>query len=506
MTMNEIFNLTKECLEKWSQDPQAKNRAAFTFIDGNNSQTWSYEELWDILNIYATNLNKIVKSSNSKILIRMPHSAEYAFCFFASILADKIPIPASPELSNQEINFLLKDSEAREIITLETKNTYKGDYNLISPEQLNSSIAKNKFYASKATADKPAFMVYTSGTTSKPKGVLHAHRTILGRKLMKEGWEHYQPDDNVLHAGTLNWTFTLGVGLMDVWLAGGHSHLYNGSKEPKKWIEMIEKYQISIFVGVPTIYRQILKYVEISKKSLSSLRYGLCSGEPLPKEVLKGWQSTVGTDLYEALGMTELSTYISTHKKIEIKPGSPGKPQPGRNIVILPEENGTTPLQANEVGLLASHKSDPGLMLGYWKRPEEEKEVFRGDWFIGGDTASIDEDGYIWFHGRSDEIIKSFGYRVSPVEVEAALDGLDNVNESAVFGMQAHENKTLICAVVVLNSNSKFVEEDIKLTLAETLANYKMPHVIYPIKKIPRTRNGKIKRSQLKKEYANNID
>ena len=145
-------------------------------------------------------------------------------------------------------------------------------------------------------------------------------------------------------------------------------------------------------------------------------------------------------------------------------------------------------------------------MLGYWKRPEEEKEVFRGDWFIGGDTASIDEDGYIWFHGRSDEIIKSFGYRVSPVEVEAALDALDNVNESAVFGIQASENKTLIYAVVVLDDESNFLEENIKNTLAKALAKYKMPHAIYPISKIPRTRNGKIKRSQLKKEYASKTD
>ena len=504
--MNKIFNLTKECLEKWSQDPQSKNKPAFTFIDDTSSQTWSYEELWNILNVYAINLNKVIKSTNSKILIRMPHSAEYAFCFFASILADKIPIPASPELSDQEINFLLEDSEAKAIITTETKITYEGNYNLISPEQLNQSILKKETFSSKATANEPAFMVYTSGTTSKPKGVLHAHRTIIGRKLMKEGWEHYQADDNVFHAGTLNWTFTLGVGLMDVWLAGGHAHLYNGSKEPNKWVEMIERHHISIFVAVPTIYRQILKYVEISKKSLSSLRYGLCSGEPLPKEVLKEWQAKVGTDLYEALGMTELSTYISTHKNIAIKAGSPGKPQPGRKIVILPEENGTVPLQVNEVGLLASHKSDHGLMLGYWKRPEEEKEVFRGDWFIGGDTASIDEDGYIWFHGRSDEIIKSFGYRVSPVEVEAALDALDNVNESAVFGIQASENKTLIYAVVVLDDESNFLEENIKNTLAKTLAKYKMPHAIYPISKIPRTRNGKIKRSQLKKEYASKTD
>ena len=545
LTMNEIYD---EILRDGGMTPSKKikqtsirfpEKIAMRYKEFGVWQETTFEEFWKKSNYLSMGLKFFGIEKGDSVAIHSENRPEWFIADIGIQSLGAVSVGLYPTNPASEVEYLLSHSESKilfaedqeqvdkalqvienlplleKIVYFEDRGLYSYDHPKLMRFDEFLEIGKSEYESFPEYVDQQleeindedvAFLVYTSGTTSKPKGVLHAHRTILGRKLMKEGWEHYQPDDNVLHAGTLNWTFTLGVGLMDVWLAGGHSHLYNGSKEPKKWIEMIEKYQISIFVGVPTIYRQILKYVEISKKSLSSLRYGLCSGEPLPKEVLKGWQSTVGTDLYEALGMTELSTYISTHKKIEIKPGSPGKPQPGRNIVILPEENGTTPLQANEVGLLASHKSDPGLMLGYWKRPEEEKEVFRGDWFIGGDTASIDEDGYIWFHGRSDEIIKSFGYRVSPVEVEAALDGLDNVNESAVFGMQAHENKTLICAVVVLNSNSKFVEEDIKLTLAETLANYKMPHVIYPIKKIPRTRNGKIKRSQLKKEYANNID
>src|SRR5512134_2390453 len=145
----------------------------------------------------------------------------------------------------------------------------------------------------------------------------------------------------------------------------------------------------------------------------------------------RAWRAATGTDLYEALGMSEISTYISTGPGMTIKPGSPGKPQPGRRVAILPMESedetapeakACQPLPPGEVGLLAVHRSDPGLMLGYWRRPEEEAIVYRGEWFCGGDLAHIDDDGYVWFHGRNDDILNPMGYRLSPLEIEATLE------------------------------------------------------------------------------------
>ncbi|PZC40863.1 MAG: Acyl-coenzyme A synthetase/AMP-(fatty) acid ligase [Chloroflexi bacterium] len=501
--MSKNFNLTIECLEGWASDPSKSNKLALTFIDDNNEDSWTYQQLWEIINNIKQNIIKHVPEKQSKILIRLPHSAEYAFCFFAAILADRIPIPASPELTDQEINFLIQDSEARTIISEKTSNFSSKNINILSPLDLKITIKNHKNnYKSKSHQNDPAFMVYTSGTTSKPKGVIHAHRTILGRKMMKLGWENFKETDKVLHAGTLNWTYTLGVGLIDVWLAGGHAHLYSGKKEPLKLISLIEKYQITVFVAVPTVYRQILKYVDLNKYNLSNLRYGLCSGEPLPPTVLRDWQKRVKVNIYEALGMTELSTYISTNENIKIKPGSPGIPQPGRNVRIISEENNKNneSLAVNTPGLLAVHKSDPGLMLGYWKRDIEEQLVFRGEWFIGGDIASFDEDGYIWFHGRSDDIIKSFGYRVSPVEIETVIESLEEIAEAAVVGVNVNENKVLIGAAVIINQSIVFNETTIKDKLKEKLAQYKMPHLIREVNKIPRTRNGKIKRNSLKEQ------
>ena len=157
------------------------------------------------------------------------------------------------------------------------------------------------------------------------------------------------------------------------------------------------------------------------RRPYSRLRHGLTAGEALPPAVLEAWRVSTGTELYEALGMSEISTYISTGPGMAVKPGSPGKPQPVRKVAILAAEEDTPrELPPGEVGLLAVHRSDSGLMLGYWRRPEEEALVYRGEWFCGGDLARVDEDGYVWFHGRHDDILNPMGYRLSPLLAASA--------------------------------------------------------------------------------------
>jgi len=249
--------------------------------------------------------------------------------------------------------------------------------------------------------------------------VLHAHRSVWGRQPMYDGWYGMGPKDRLLHSGAFNWTYTLGVGLSDPWANGATSILYNGPKDISVWPKLIERFGATLLAGVPTLYRQILRHCNLLGHDLTTLRHGLTAGEPLPLPVAEAWRDATGTDLFEALGMSECSTYISCSPSVPIKPGSPGKPQIGRKIAILGEDCEVLP--AGQIGHLAVHKSDPGLMLCYWNRPTEDAEVTRGDWFVGGDLASFDEDGYLWFHGRGDDVMTSMGYRVSPAEVEAAL-------------------------------------------------------------------------------------
>ncbi len=491
------LNLTRYCLEQWALDPETVDRPAFTFVEtGADDRTWTFGQCWDRVQSIARGLAGAGLQPGDRVLIRLPHSPEYAFVFFGASLAGLAPVPASPQLTVEEATFLLRDSGAVAIIRDQAGalpgfiglEILAGDLaNLDGPAPLPTT-----------TADQPAFLIYTSGTTSHPKGVLHAHRTVWGRAMMREGWQGFESSDTTLHAGTLNWSYTLGVGLMDAWSAGAHAVLRGGQTDPAVWPELIERLGVTIFIAVPTVYRQLLKYGRPEDHDLSRLRHVLCAGEALMPALYREWRERVGTDMYESLGMTEISTYISSGPATPTRIGSPGRPQPGRRVAILPEEGSDTePLQAGEVGMLAVHRSDPGLMLGYWNRPEEEEVVFRGEWFLGGDRASQDADGYIWFQGRADDVIKSFGYRLSPVEIEAALESHPLVSEAAVVGHALDETKTLVSACIVATAAGVVDEEVLRSYAAEHLAGYKQPHQYHFVDQLPRTRNGKLQRSAL---------
>jgi acyl-coenzyme A synthetase/AMP-(fatty) acid ligase len=245
------------------------------------------------------------------------------------------------------------------------------------------------------------------------------------------------------------------------------------------------------------LYRQILKYCNLGQSDISSLRHGLTAGEPMSVALLDAWRSTAGTELYEALGMSEISTYISSSPVDPIKPGSPGRPQQGRRVVILPVEAGTDPVPTGEEGLLAIDRSDPSLMLSYWNRPDEEEQIFRGEWFIGGDLASMDADGYVWFHGRNDDLMNAMGYRVSPLEVEGVLAQHPAVAEVAVTEVRVRDDVSVIAAFVVPRDAS---EPDAAALLAfaqDRLAAYKCPREVVFVESLPRTANGKVTRKQL---------
>ena len=195
--------------------------------------------------------------------------------------------------------------------------------------------------------------------------------------------------------------------------------------------------------------------------------------------------------------MSEISTYISSRPGEPIRPGSPGRPQTGRRIAVLPIDGGTEPLPPGAVGLLAVHRSDPGLMLGYWNRPGEEAVAFRDDWFVGGDLAEFDADGWLWYRGRNNDLMNAFGYRVSPLEVEKVLSIHPNVADVAVAERKVADGVSVIAAFVVLRTDSAADEGALLAHCAEHLAAYKRPRAIVFVTEIARTANGKVSRRLL---------
>lgn len=466
------------------------------------AERWSYGALDEAVRRVGAGLLAEGLQPGERLMIRMPNTSDYALLFFGAIAAGLVPLPSSAQLTTAEADFLLADSGAAAVAVAGGMTVEAGTARVLD----EAAVARLRTHApltgyADTGAGDPAFLVYTSGTSGRPKGVLHAQRSAWGRRPMYRGWYGIGESDVVLHAGAFNWTYTLGAGLTDPWANGATTVLYNGPKDVHVWPRLLERTRATLFAAVPTLYRQILKYCDPAAHDLSALRHGLTAGEALPPALLAQWREATGKNLYEALGMSECSTYISTGPDMEIRPGSPGKPQPGRRIAILPldapHDGNVEPLPPGETGLLAVHRSDPGLMLGYWRRPEEEEDVYRGEWFTGGDLASFDADGYLWFHGRADDVMNAMGYRVSPQEVEAALAGHPDIADVAVAEKRVREDVSVIAAFVVLKEGRMRNTASILAHAEAQLAAYKRPREVVFIDNLPRTANGKLMRRAL---------
>jgi acetyl-CoA synthetase len=465
------------------------------------SETWSFAALDLAVRQCAGALRELKLGPQARLLIRLDNTSDYALLFFAAIAAGLVPIPASTQLTAPEVEFLVANSGAELMAVADNAPAIAvpNGVKVVTAAQVRRMIETGRPVAYAMTrADDPAFLVYTSGTTAAPKGVLHAQRSAWGRRPMYQGWYGITPRDRMMHAGAFNWTYTLGVGLTDPWANGATTLIYTGEKDPALWPELINRHNATIFAAVPGLYRQILKYGHPSAAAFGGLRHGLTAGEAPPAGFFKEWTAATGLQLYEALGMSELSTFISTSPAVPRRAGTIGRAQPGRSVVILPaDSDSAAPLAAGQEGLLAVHSSDPGLMLGYWQRPAEEREVFRGDWFIGGDLATMDASGYVSHTGRANDIMKAMGYRVAPQEVEAVLALHPDVAEVACREVRVRADVSVIGAFVVLRPGASSDADTLIKFAGERLAAYKTPRQVTFIDALPRTANGKVRRSAL---------
>jgi acyl-coenzyme A synthetase/AMP-(fatty) acid ligase len=461
------------------------------------AETWTYRALDDAVRRVAAGLLGEGLKPGDRLMIRMPNTSDYVLMVFGAIAAGIVPVPSSAQLTETEAAFLLTDSDAAALAA--PAALALPDARRLLDEAAVARIRQGPplaDYADTAAAD-PAFLLYTSGTSRRPKGVLHGHRSAWGRKPMYADWVGIGPKDRMLHAGAFNWTYTFGVGITDPWANGATAILYNGPKDITVWPRLLEATQATLFAAVPSLFRQVLKYCDLSRHDLSALRHGLAAGEALSPNIADDWRRATGLELYEAFGMSECSTFVSMRPGEPVRPGSFGKPQRGRAIAVLPLDGGTDPLPPGEIGLLAIHRDDPGLMLGYWRRPDEDGATTRGDWFISGDLAALDADGYLWHKGRADDVMNAGGFRVSPLEVEAALAGHPSVAEVAVADRAIRPDVRVIVAFVIAREGAARDAGSILAHAADTLAPYKRPREIVFVETLPRSANGKLLRRAL---------
>ncbi|MFW5642227.1 MAG: class I adenylate-forming enzyme family protein, partial [Roseicyclus sp.] len=291
------------------------------------------------------------------------------------------------------------------------------------------------------------------------------------------------------HAGAFNWTFTLGTGLLDPWSVGATALIPAPGTEPSALPLLARRHDATILAGAPGIFRKLL--AAGAPLALPRLRHGLSAGEKLPESLRSAWREVTGTDLHEALGMSECSTFLS---------GSPGRPapkgtlgfaQPGRRLAVLDEDG--APLPDGGTGTLAVHRSDPGLMLGYWRMGGAVDLPLRGDWFETGDRVARRSDGAFVYHGRRDDLITAGGFRVSPLEIEAVFHGAPGVEDCAALALSPKPDTTIIALAFVGPAEAA----DLGAVAEARLARYKQPRAYIPLPALPRSANGKLDRRAL---------
>ena len=526
----EYFNIGAACTDRHLGTAQANEIAMIVEDDALGTATITFAELARKTDLFAQILRNFGVKVGDRVLIRLPNSLDYPVAFLGAMKMGAISVPTSTLLTAEEVAYLAKDSGAIVLVTdasawavmqLELEAAIPDAPNLkhvfltqittaptgskLSVHDLQQTMAAVKAVdvMPNTKAEDPAYLVYTSGTTGYPKGVLHAHRALLGRQPAANYWFNYsvQVQDRIMHSGKFNWTYVLGTGLMDPLYLGKTVIVHEGKNDAQKWLDLIQKHQATIFIGVPTIYRQILQKTTTAQAELPSMRHYMSAGEHLSDEVLNQWRERFGLDIYEAVGMSEFSYYLSQSKYRPIRAGSAGFPQPGHHIQLLNPDT-RLPVVTGEEGMICVADVDPGLFLRYWNLDEETAKYKHDGYFFTGDYAKYDADGYIWFLGRKDDIIKSFGYRVSPYEIERVYKGHADVADCAAIGEEIEKDKLLVVIYVILKAEASVTPDDLLQFGKQHLAAYNSPKMVYLAKDFPRTKNGKILRKDINPSMA----
>jgi acyl-coenzyme A synthetase/AMP-(fatty) acid ligase len=475
------FNLARHSV----MGPAPDSKVALTIAREGGTEEWTYGEIRAAVLRIAGGLRARGIGPGDRVALRVGHELAFPLFFFGTIAAGAVAAPVSPMLTEAELALLLSDCEPT--LLIDPRAAAEAICPVLTGTEFDDAAPADW---ADTGAEDPAFLIYTSGTGGRPKGVLHAQRAGWARRMMWDGWYGLGPEDRVLHAGAFNWTYTLGAGLMDPWAAGASTIIWTGPRDPAVWARLAKAHKATIFAAAPGVYRQLLNS-DADMADFAAIRHGLTAGEKTPEALRDRWTEATGKPLYEALGMSEVSTYISSSPTTPVRPGYAGRPQQGRRVAVLDEAGAPAPI--GQTGRLAVSRRDPAMMLGYWRR----ETPWQGEWFLTGDLAEMNADGYVAHRGRADDVMNALGYRVDPGEVEAALASCPGVAEAAAAALPVRADLEIIAAFVVPGPGVPHDPAPILAHCAARLARYKQPREVVFVEALPRTANGKLRRKEL---------
>ncbi|PSB25420.1 benzoate-CoA ligase family protein [Stenomitos frigidus] len=499
----DVFNIAAYFIEG-SLSRGHSERIAFYYRD----ETYTYRTVRSYVRRAATVLRQLGLERENRIAILLPDSPELVFAFWGALWAGAVPVPINTACTIDDIQYIIQNCRAKVLLTSqmwheklsEIKSEFLSEVLLVDGEEpFRSRLDQTSKEATPArtSPNEPAFWLYTSGSTGRPKGVVHRHASMVVSA------EHYGKDILGLHENDITYSvakmpFAYGLGnTLYMTMAVGAASVLSDAANAFDIIADLNHYQPTVLFGVPSTYASILAVREIALLETTRLRLCLSAAEQLPKTIWTKWFQAYGYEICEGIGTTELLHIFLSNRPGECQPGSSGFPVPGYEVQILNDQG--YPVTIGEIGTL--QVTGESLMLGYWNRLDETRNVIYGHSIRTGDQYRCDAEGFFWFMGRKDDLFKINGQWVSPFDIEEALLQHESVLDVAVVPQgDAQESLPYVVAFITLKTGftgSPELEDSIRKLAKACLPHFKAPKVIHFLEKLPRTPTGKIHRKAL---------
>ena len=523
----EFYNFGFDVIDAWAKKDRNKLAMIWTDQKGNEKK-YTFFDLMRLSNQAVNICLKYGIKKGDRVMLMLPRTPEWWIFTIALIKLGAVYCPATTMLTPKDLKYRIQAADIRMIITLaeyaEKVEEIREECPTLAvrlmvdgtrdgwvsyPVELDypapcSHKLVNLPGMHRTRSTDPLLIFFTSGTTGEPKMVVHDHTYPLGHIVTGRLWHDLHPNDLPLTISDTGWGKSAWGKLFGQWIAGACIFVYDirGRFHATEILPLLERYGITTFCCPPTIYRMLI-LADLDKFDLADMRHCCSAGEALNPEVIRAWYEGTGRMIHEGYGQTETVLCIGTFPGMKCKPGSMGRPSPGWHIELHDDDG--KPVGVGEEGRIAI-KLDPrpvGLFRGYLNNEEETRRAFQDGFYYTGDKACMDEDGYFWFIGRDDDVIKSSGYRIGPFEVESALMEHPAVQEAAVVGSPDVIRGLVVKAFVVLKPGyrpSESLVKDIQKHVKRVTAPYKYPRAVEFVESLPKTISGKIKRYELREK------
>ena len=486
------FNMAEYVLAHADITPE---KVALSVLSNSGARRISYAQLKsNVLGVAQGLLNAGV-DPNDRVLMRMGNTLDFPMTYLAAIAIGAVPVPTSSVLTETEVAKIIADINPTVIVHDGACALPDTVHRILNIEQIEAYKSNPPAQFDRGDPNRLAYIVYTSGTSGHPRAVMHAHRAIWARRMMIRDWYDLNAEDRLLHAGAFNWTFTLGTGLMDPWSVGATALIPEPNVDLKLLPLLLSRHDATLFAAAPGVIRK-LNAVLPDQFRIPKLRHVLSAGEKLSPIVRRTWRMKTNVEIFEAFGMSECSTFLSSAPHRPSADHALGWPQRGRRISLRAVHDPIQEALFGEEGIIAVHQDDPGLMLGYLNAADETADRFVDGWFLTGDHARIGENGAYYYSGRKDDMMNAGGFRVSPIELETSLSQVSDITSLVCVEVEIKWDVKII--VAFYTSVGADAETQLKNYAQTHLADYKRPKAYVRLDALPQNANGKINRNALR--------